>query len=297
MRRLILEQLQKVLAQAGERCRVAIAANTTMLHLLNGWDCSGLGAAPFQPVSLAMRREQWTTPAGTAEVTQLPGISAFVGADIVSGIYALNLNKEEHPVLFIDLGTNGEMALGCRERLLVASTAAGPAFEGSELAMQLHGAGILNCLHRMLDEGVLDETGLLSDAYFQNGYPAAEHMAMTQDDIREIQLAKAAIRAGITVLLKEYGITETEVSHVYLAGGMGYYLDPEDAVAVGLIPQEFETKTKAVSNTSLQGAMKYLCADAESAECELGEICKKAEKIVLAEHPLFEELYINHMSF
>jgi uncharacterized 2Fe-2S/4Fe-4S cluster protein (DUF4445 family) len=270
---------------------VAIAANTTMLHILNGWDCLGLGKAPFTPQSVAQQHLQ----KGRLSITELPGISAFIGADIVSGMYALDVQKQTKPVFFLDLGTNGEMAIGASGRFLVTSAAAGPAFEASELALSLHASGLLRVLHEMLDAKVMDENGTLCDDYFTSGYPVGDAV-VSQDLIRELQMAKAAIRAGIEILLRAYGLPAEEIGTLYLAGGMGYFIDPEDAIAVGLIPEAFRGKIIPVGNTSLRGAIRFL-REPETAQEELPKIVGAAEEILLAEHPDFEELYIHYMTF
>jgi uncharacterized 2Fe-2S/4Fe-4S cluster protein (DUF4445 family) len=286
-----LEELLQTDGETDLGVEVAIAANTTMLHILNGWDCSGLGTAPFAPYALALQHRQL----GRFSVTELPGISAFVGADIVSGLYAVGAAEKKQPVFFLDLGTNGEMAIGGKGRLLVTSAAAGPAFEASEQALTLHASGLLRVLHEMLDAGVMDENGTLCEDYFDAGYRTGDTV-ITQDLIRELQMAKAAIRAGIEILLSEYGIPAEEIGELYLAGGMGYYIDPEDAIAAGLIPESFRGKIKAVGNVALSGAAKFL-REPETAAEEFSKIIGSSKELLLAEHPDFEELYIRYMSF
>jgi uncharacterized 2Fe-2S/4Fe-4S cluster protein (DUF4445 family) len=283
--------LEELLQTKDTQVLVAIAANTTMLHILNGWDCSGLGKAPFAPYALALKHRQL----GRFSVTELPGISAFVGADIVSGLYAVGATEQKLPVFFLDLGTNGEMAIGAEGRLLVTSAAAGPAFEASEQALTLHASGLLRVLHEMLDAGVMDENGTLCEDYFDAGYRTGDTV-ITQDLIRELQMAKAAIRAGIEILLSEYGTAAEEIAELYLAGGMGYYIEPEDAIAVGLIPEAFRGKIKAVGNAALSGAAKFL-REPETAEEQFSKIIGSSKELLLAEHPDFEELYIRYMSF
>lgn len=287
---------------------VVIAANTTMLHLLNGWSCEGLGRAPFQPISLELLQAEQTYGKWKVHVTELPGISAFIGADIVSGIYSAQLLKTNEPMLLLDLGTNGEMAIAADGKILTASTAAGPAFEASELALKIHASGVLHVLHEMLTNGAMDETGLLSDEYFESGYPV-EGTVMTQDLIRQLQMAKGAIRAGIEILLTESGISASEVRKIYLAGGMGYYIRPEDAIAIGLLPEEFHGKIIATGNSSLAGAEKFLKRGSGSVERlgddemiqreqkELTHIIACATELLLSNHPEFDELYIRYMSF
>lgn len=324
--------------------KIVISANTTMQHIYRGLSCEGLGKYPFAPVTLELAHqmeqlEEWklkkvmaekgkTACAGNkleVETIYMPGISTYVGADIVSGIYALDILEEEKPVLLLDLGTNGEMVLGCKRKLLVASAAAGPAFEGSPLAMQIYASGIMRVLHEMILCKSIDEYGTLVDKYFDEGYPVdrqqkrlseeseeatgeiseeinpigqKSQVRITQDDIREIQMAKAAIRAGIEMLLNAYGIAASEVEKVYLAGGMGYYLNPEDAVAIGLLPEEFlqEGKIFSVGNTSLQGAIR-LIKEGEAGEEKLQEIKELAKEIVLANAARFHELYMKYINF
>lgn len=277
---------------------MVISANTTMQHIYRGFSCEGLGRAPFSPVTLELERAN-----GSNDHVQeifLPGISAYVGADIVSGIYALELLEEEKPVLLLDLGTNGEMALGCKKKLLVASTAAGPAFEGSELAMNIHASGIMRILHELIRERKIDKNGTLVDPYFEHGYPVQKQdLRITQEDIREIQMAKGAIRAGIEMLLGAYGIAPQEVEKVYLAGGMGYYLEPEDAAAIGLLPYEFLQKKKiqSVGNTSLRGAVRFLQEEEAQAAKQLQRIKEMAKEITLANTARFQKLYMKYMNF
>lgn len=291
------------------RVRLVIAANTTMMHIYRGLSCEGLGKAPFSPVTLEFGQRivekrldiQKVVDNRRLEVEEiyLPGISTFVGADIVSGIYALDICKEDKPVLLLDLGTNGEMALGCKHKLLVASAAAGPAFEGSPLAMQIHASGIMRVFHKLIRCKNIDEYGTLVDKYFKEGYPIDNGIRLTQEDIREIQMAKAAIRAGIEMLLGAYGITAQEVEKVYLAGGMGYYLDAEDAAAMGLLPEVFvqQNKVQSVGNTSLKGIVRYLEEGEDNAKDELLRIKNLAKEIVLSKAGRFQTLYLEHMNF
>lgn len=273
-------------------CRLIVSANTTMQHLLEGLSCRRLGIAPFVPE----RMDRRSFSMDGAEVIQLPGISAFVGADVVSGLSVIDILHRGEPTLFIDLGTNGEMALGCGKRLLVTSTAAGPAFEGSELALHLHGAGILALLHQLLADGIIDEYGTLDEQYFDSGFPVEGVCVLTQEEIREFQVAKAAVCAGVESLLKVYGIAAGQVEQVYLAGGFGYFLDPEDALAVGLLPEGLRGRITAIGNASLEGAVRY-AADPNLYGMRMEEICDRAEHVSLPDCEGFEERYIERMNF
>ncbi|MDE5951996.1 MAG: ASKHA domain-containing protein, partial [Acetatifactor sp.] len=180
----------------------------------------------------------------------LPGLSAFVGGDIVAGILACGMETEEEIPLLVDLGTNGELALGNRERILCCGTAAGPAFEGGG---DIWGADMIALTAHLMRQGLVDDTGLLAEPYFEQGISIGG-VQITQERIRQLQTAKAAICAGINTLIAAYGLTGAEqVSRVFLAGGFGYFLDVEAAVELGLIPQGLEGRVTAVGNTALAG--------------------------------------------
>lgn len=245
---------------AGSPAYMVIAGNTAMEHILLGYSLEGLGREPFRPVDTGLqRREICGLPAWI-----LPGSSAFVGADVVAGLYACSFGKQEEICMLIDLGTNGEMAIGNRNRILATATAAGPAFEGGATA-EVYGADMIGLAAKLLEESVIDSSGLMADAYFEEGVQI-QGVRIRQQDIRSLQLAKAAVYAGVGILCDAYDIPYGEVSRVYLAGGFGCYLKPETAFAIGLLPQDFRQKTMAVGNSALAGAVRYGCMFAEGAE-------------------------------
>ena len=226
----------------------------------------------------------------------MPGISAFVGADIVAGVYALKMCSQENKnkvSLLIDLGTNGEMALGNAKKLLVSATAAGPAFEGRSIS-PMDGTDLIDITAELLKQGILDETGLMVEPYFEQGYQYKNN-TVTQEDIRALQMAKAAICAGIRIMMREYPITPEAIDTVYLAGGFGYYLDTNSAAIIGLIPEELAGKVKAVGNTSLMGA--YLYGRNADAREEVLTITELAIPVNLAEQEGFEENYLESLHF
>ena len=263
-------------------------------------------------------------------VTILPGISTYIGADITAGIWKCGLLKHDEAALLVDLGTNGELALAHEGSLAVAATAAGPALEGSSLQWGVAsvpgaicsvdfdgvrprvktigsaapvgfcGTGIIECLAGLVKQGIVDAQGRLADPYWKRGFPVAETadcktIGLSQKDIREIQLAKSAIRAGIETLLHENAVSYDAVGAVYLAGGFGYYLKPEKAAAIGLLPPPLVHKTKAAGNTSLAGAVAVLFDDGVLTEMEA--ICRAAREITLANESFFHEAYIRYIDF
>lgn len=316
---------------------LVISANTTMEHLLMGDSCLTLGEAPFLPADISLRTRTMgeiaeETPQRYHDmmVTVLPGISAFVGADIVSGMYDCGLHTTDKPVLFIDLGTNGEMVLGTKRSFVATSTAVGPAFEGGNITygcpgiagaissvsmMGSHvvthtiankkpigicGTGVLELTFELYKAGIMDEQGNLRQLYLENGYSVAQmengdRIIYTQADIRQLQMAKSAIRSGIELLMRESNITAQEISKVFLAGGFGYKLNVYKAAGIGLIPRELREKTVAGGNASLQGAIRFLME--KGAAESMRQLILKTKEMNLAAHPTFEKYYLKYMNF
>ena len=277
--------------------KIVIAGNTTMIHLLLGLSCETLGKYPFSPIVIEEEHFSFRKVFGeereNTDIVIMPGISTFVGADILSGIYAVEMDKKENPVLFIDLGTNGEMAIGNRENIFTTATAAGPAFEG-DITANLPGTDMIAIIGAMLEKGIIDSTGLFQEPYFSDGYQISS-VILKQSHIRQMQMAKAAVRAGIEILTKEYGITYDQIETVFLAGGFGYKLDVDKAFRIGLLPEELEGKVTAALNTSLGGCKKYLMdVDASENLIRIRNMCKS---INLAEKEGFDEIYLDSMNF
>ena len=315
--------------------RIAIAGNSTLGHLLMGYSCETLGVYPFTPVNIGRIRTTASELFGAqlaaeADVLLLPGITTYVGADIAAGMLACDFDRREKPCLLIDLGTNGEMAVGNKERILVTSTAAGPAFEGGNIScgmgsipgaicnvtigasgirlrtikdqppIGLCGTGVIETTYELVKAGLVDETGMLEEAYFEEGFPLANTpegapITFTQKDVREMQLAKSAVRAGMETLLKRYGITYDDIDQVFLAGGFGYKVDLEKTIGIGMLPEELKAKTTAIGNSSLAGAAKYLSTSA--AEERLKKIIGSSKEVELSSDADFNELYMTHMFF
>lgn len=339
----LFQKLAHTQGQAVPVSRIAIAGNTTMLHLLRGYSCEKLGQAPFEPVSLLTEcldyGELFREAMGFSgsKVYLLPGMSAFVGADITAGLYSSGFwqTPEDELAFFVDLGTNGELAFGNRAGFVAASTAAGPAFEGGSLSCGvpgiagaiskvsylyhrvrvqtvgqkkpcgLCGTGALEAVAALLEEGLMDADGLLAPELSEKGMVLAKRedgseICLTQADIREIQMAKAAIRAGIEILQRRYqeaseSPARRPVTRVYLAGGFGYYLSAKTAAAVGLFPAKWKERTAVCGNTSLKGAIAFLADEACAGEME--RICKKSRVIRLESDAHFQDIYVRHMGF
>lgn len=335
LRRLVCGVILRGLGQFWEYLRgkgilcMCIAGNTVMEHLLLGYDVASLGRAPFVPVETGLQKiAADRLLAGIGNLPEnpqgmdgegifgfpvyiAPCISAFVGGDVVAGLYALGLlsggrsEDRGQAVLFIDLGTNGEMAVTDGQRMIVTATAAGPAFEGDGTMI---GTDRIALTARLLCRGILDETGLLEEPYFTEGVRIEDGKEdvesgnqnknvhyIKQEDIRALQMAKAAVRAGVEILWERMG--RPAIEKVFLAGGFGYYLDVEAAVAIGLLPAYMRGRVQAVGNTSLAGAYELgrdLSFD-RTAGGWLEERTVLAESVNLAETEEFERLYLKYM--
>lgn len=362
LHRAILDCLNALIAETTSRANLmpqdvlaaTIVGNTTMQHFLLGISPAALAQAPYVPVvedALALHAEELgleIAPGG--RVWLLPNIAGWVGADTVGVLLATRLYAQEEVGLAIDIGTNGEMALGSRKRLITCSTAAGPAFEGAHLSCGMRaadgaidrieigqdvswhtigevpprgicGSGLVDLIAEMLRAGVLAPSGLMQNGEAQGGnIPQAlrqrivqngrqrefivalpsegangQTIHVTQRDIRELQLAKGAIRAGVEILLKELGVGYNEVKKVFLAGAFGNYIRPESALAIGLIPRFPQAEIIPVGNAAGEGAKMALLSRRERARAT--EIAQRTEYLELSGRPDFQEVFAEALLF
>ena len=361
----IVDQVNTMLTTLAERNAVplteiylaAVAGNTTMLHFFSGLDPAAIGVSPFIPVAtraLSLPAAELDIQINPyAKVVTLPGISGYVGADVVAAIVASRMRQRTEVSLLIDIGTNGEIVLGNGEWLAACSTAAGPAFEGAQIrfgvggvdgainsfafepeggqvslttinstpASGICGSGMLDIVAVLLQTGAVDETGrLLRQEELPQSVPSAirtrciefetspaflvaeaeqsrdgEAIYLTEHDVRELQLAKAAIAAGIDTLLTDAQVQVSDVATVYLAGGFGSYMNPESALAVGLIPQQVRGRIEVLGNAAGIGTVMSITSRAVSRQCSL--ISQNVRYIELSSSPSFQNAYIQHMSF
>ena len=313
---------------------VLAVGNPTMLHLFIGIDPTGIGSYPFTPAFVETKYFAGADIGIDApRVRLLPSISAYLGSDVSAGILACEMDKTKETQLFMDLGTNGEIVLSHNGKLYAASTAAGPALEGANLCCgmggvsgaidrvwceggQLHfttvdsapargicGSGLIDLIALLLDEGILDETGAFSE---ECNSPFFHHLEddcfyltcevyLSQDDIRQFQLAKAAIAAGVEALLAHCNVKVSEIERIFLAGGLGYYMSPVSATRTGLLSPKLLSRTQIVGNTALAGAK--LCLLKEEKQTEIDSLCKETETVELSFSPVFSQSYIENMGF
>jgi len=304
--------------------RLSVSGNTTMLHLFLNVDPSGMGEAPFTPVFLNEREVTGESLSLSVDrVIILPSISAFVGGDITAGLAVLDILHSSGPSLLIDIGTNGEMALFNSGKILCSSAAAGPCFEGAEITNGMGGirgaisgvelvdsgiqittignvtprgicgSGLIDAVAVMLKQGIVDETGFMD--YDPEGYTLAPGVSIINRDIRQFQLAKSAILSGIRILCRNGGLDPGDVENVYIAGGLGFFINRENAVVSGLFPKEFLEKITVSGNLSLQGAEETITSK------EFLEKCKKiiscCSVIDLSKDPAFMDEFAENMMF
>lgn len=311
--------------------RMVIGANTTMVHLLMGYSCSTLGVYPFEPVNIHTISAPYSELTGEKEfdfpVMICPGISVYVGGDITAGLYAMDFDKREKVSVLIDLGTNGEMAVGNKEKIMVASMAAGPVFEGGniqcglgsvpgaickveirdgkikaetigdEKAKGICGTGVVDTVYELLKEEIIDETGHMEEAFFEDGFllDSRENIRFCQKDVREIQLAKSAVRSGLETLVARYGVSYEDLDRIYIAGGFGCQLDIHKAVGIGMFPEECEEKIAAVGNSCLSGAVR--CLTEKNAVEVMEKLVGNAEEVPLSKDGKFQELFVENICF
>ena len=311
LKNLVSEQI-KELSSGYDIKKYVITGNTTMLHLLTGKNPCGIGVYPFTPETLF---------GGWYDNAYLPRcISAYIGADITTAILATDM-LSKNISLMVDIGTNGEMALWYNGRLICCATATGPAFEGANIssgvpaisgainkvyienekigyttinnkpALGICGSGLIDAVSCMLKLGIIDETG-----YLENDFEIADSgIYITQEDIRNFQLAKSAVRAGIDTLLYECNINCDKLEAFYIAGGFGSFINIESAVKVGLIPPDALKKVIFCGNSAGIGATmilqnRHFIKTTES-------IAKKAQCIELSVNEYFMNKYISNMLF
>jgi len=302
--------------------KVIMVGNTVMQHIFGGLDLTPLSCYPFQvdnPVNENYSAAELGWKFEVAKTIQFyPNIGSFVGSDILAGIAATGLHRNERYTALIDLGTNGEIVVGNRDRVICASTAAGPAFEGSVISMGMRAVtGAISSL-RLIEDRIVSSvignvvaTGICGSALIdavailrkQNLIgPFGEILSgettiqmqgsirLTQKDLYEFLLAKAAIAAGITLLARELSLDPTGISELYIAGGFGNYIDTEHLLLTGMV-ETTPDKLHKMGNTALIGAKMFLFGNGELAS----EILARSHHVNLEEFPDFQDVFISKM--
>lgn len=303
---------------------LVVTGNTTMLHFFAGLYAYPLALAPYTPTSLFGDWHRSFIPEFEhASIYLPPCISSYVGADITCGALACRLTEQNGNLLLVDVGTNGEMMLKAGDTLTCCSTAAGPAFEGADIscgsgaipgaidkvtmsggdvrytticdeaAETICGSGLIDAAAVYLSKGMIDKSGKLAgERRLKIG---DSNVSLNQRDIRQLQLAKSAIRAGMDTLMHECGVDYAQLDQIILCGGFGSYLNPRSAGAIGLIPGACAAKTAAIGNAAGQGAAMIL--QNESALLKAQEVAEKATTTELSTNTFFLKKFIERMAF
>jgi uncharacterized 2Fe-2S/4Fe-4S cluster protein (DUF4445 family) len=307
----------------GELKRVVIVGNTVMHHLFCGINIAPLSAYPFEPtqpgrVQITTRELGWNLP-DDAVVEFLPCLGGFVGSDILAGIMATGLHESRELMALMDLGTNGEVVVGNRERMLCTSTAAGPAFEGARIWMGMRaatgaisavqvednfitcrvigggeprglcGSGLVDAVAAGLELEWIHPSGRMAN---RKEMPLAGPVILSATDVRELQLAKGAIAAGLRMLTARLGASLEDIVQLHLAGAFGNYISRTSAQRIGLLRVPLNRVTPA-GNTALLGAKRALFEETAPWDA----IAKRVEHVSLNEDPNFQEIYAEEMGF
>ncbi|MBN2223631.1 MAG: DUF4445 domain-containing protein [Deltaproteobacteria bacterium] len=343
----LLEKLSRRLGfSAAHIHEVVVAGNPTMEHLFLGQDPTPIAYAPFTPGFLKAQRSDASRlgfdiqPAPSVWV--FPVLSGYVGGDTMAFIWSSRIHESDEMILGLDIGTNGEIVLGNRKRLLACSTAAGPAFEGSHImdgmradfgaieavAIQrdkvnlavkgktsprgICGSGLFDAVSEMRRNGLIDRTGRITSDTASRGLrkrvvrdngttrfilstDRSRSIGISQKDIREIQLAKGAMHAGMRVLLTEMGVQWNDIDRILVAGAFGNYLKPESIVGVGMLPASLVEKIVFVGDAALSGAIE--AARSDGAKEGIEDLAGRVDYIELSADRRFNDLFISSLLF
>ena len=362
LRSSVIEELNGLVAVLSEGAgvsreriyEVSVVGNTCMTHLLLGVDPRHLAAAPYVPtVSQSLylsARELGIEINEAGRVHILPSIAGYVGADTVGVVLATGSHESQQLTLAVDIGTNGEIVLGSKGRMLACSTAAGPAFEGAHIkhgmragpgaidaawmdegrigfstiggakAAGICGSGLLDAIICLLQAGIVEVGGRIVDAdevpeeygglrgRLQVGQRGNEFVlaaagesagdspvVITQHDVREVQLAKGAIAAGIETLMERLDVRPEDLERVILAGAFGNYVRKESAIRAGLIPNVAPARVHSVGNAAGEGAkLALISLDARQ---DADRIADSVEYVELTTDPGFQERFTDALVF
>jgi len=330
----------------GQIYAATVVGNAVMHHLALGISPASIAVSPYVAAirdGLSLRAAEIGLCLPNARVDFLPLIGAYVGSDTLGVILATGLDESPEIQLAVDIGTNGEMALGSRERLLACSAPAGPAFEGGEIRYGMRattgaidrvrigddvdiwtigeaaprgicGSGLIDALAQMVQRGIVDPRGrLLPRPQLEGRLPAKvldritdrdrswefvlswePYVAVSQQDVRQLQLAKGTILCGIRVLMDELGIQADQIRRVLLAGAFGNFIDKRSALGIALLPSEIPAeRIQGVGNAAGQGSRMSLLSGKIRARAEA--VARRVEYFELSKHPRFEEIFVESL--
>ena len=315
----LIEKFSKLYDLSGVNT-MYVAGNTTMLHLFLKVDCSSIGVAPYTPKFLeSMKAESESLGIlKKLEIITLPGVSSFVGADIVAGMNLTSLPEEGKYYLLIDLGTNAEVVLYNNKKALCTAAAAGPCFEGANISSGMSGSdgavntfdivegekkfttignkeakgicgtGLIDIIAALRREEIIDDTAFMEE----DEYEISGGVTLIGKDIRQFQLAKSAVLSAAETLAEVEGIELQDIDKLYISGGFSSHINVENAVYVGLLPKSLKERCIALNNSSLLGSIKYALN-----KNDLKVFTENTQYADLSQNPSFTEKFMDNMYF
>jgi uncharacterized 2Fe-2S/4Fe-4S cluster protein (DUF4445 family) len=303
--------------------RVVLVGNTVMQHFFAGSDIKPLSFYPFESPDLGAKlftasELGWEIECGA--ISFFPSIGSFVGSDILAGIHATGMMKHKEYSILVDLGTNGEIVVGNSKHLLCASTAAGPAFEGAKIsrgmlattgaissvtgdgeglacsvignvpAAGICGSGLIDAVAVLLDKGLVGCFGEILSG--DHEIMLTGGVSLTAKDIQEFQLAKAAIAAGLTILMRKLNIGREDIASIYIAGAFGTYINLEKMLRTSMMDFPLDRYRK-LGNSALIGAKMFLFSEEDVTE----EILAIITHVNLESEPGFQDIFIDQLAF
>ncbi|MBU3207214.1 DUF4445 domain-containing protein [Clostridium algidicarnis] len=332
-----IKKLTNSIYEMDDIYHIAISANTTMSHLLLGVNPRSLAKAPYRPMFLGLgdikAKDISIKVNEEAVLSIIPSASSYVGGDIVSGIMASDFQNDRGAV-FIDIGTNGELAALKDGKIISTSTAAGPALEGmniecgcraqrgaietfhidekynihyktigDEKALGICGSGLIDIAGALVKRNILMKSGRwnknldpnVAERLVDKKFYITKDIYISQKDIRQIQLAKGAIAAGVILMLEEIGLRIDDIQKIYIAGAFGYHVNPDNIKIIGLIPKGFSGEICFLGNTSLEGSRLALI----NKEClqKVYDIKENMKVLELSLRESFQEVFVSQLNF
>ncbi len=339
--KILIDACNKAHIQAGDIGVISVVGNPCMQQLFLGILPDNLARIPFSPVLkeiTVQNAADFVPVCANASMITVPDISGYVGADTIGCVLATEIDRSSTISLIVDIGTNGEMVLGSSNGMIACATAAGPALEGARIrfgmrgtdgaidhvfvkdgsfsvhvignvpARGICGSGLIDAIAVLLEQGLINERGRLSErkenlplseclgeAEGQRIFSLTDDIYITQDDIRQVQMAKGAIAAGIDLMTARLGIAVADIEQILLAGAFGTYIRPESACRIGLLPAALLNRIKSIGNAAGSGAQRVACSKSEMEKAEI--LAKKIEFIELAADPNFQRTFARNMRF
>jgi uncharacterized 2Fe-2S/4Fe-4S cluster protein (DUF4445 family) len=307
-----------------------ISGNTTMIHLFLGVDPSPIRRAPYEPVIKEAEiagKDSGLHVNRTARIICMPSPAAYVGGDVISDIVDSEMDENEELSLLIDVGTNGEVALGNRDMMLLCSSSAGPAFEGGKMTSGMMarpgaidsfkisdnkfeftviggsdpkgicGSGLIDILAQLFLNGYIDKKGKFTGKARTKTVDGIERLTITkgvyisEDDIRNAILTKAAIYSASASLVKGLGVSINDIGKICIAGGFGNFINTESAIAIGMLPDVPRERFVYLGNASLAGAKYALLSS--SVRSRISDVFKRTTYVDLGSDPTFSDEYMS----